>query len=429
MALINQLALAGGQQTVGFLNPSIYSIGKGTYQTYTNNFHDIITGNNTNSQSPSEFYAVPGYDLCTGWGTPAGTPLINALAHPDILQIFPTSGFNTAGGVGGPYTVNVQTLTLTNTGASTIGWTSSSPASWLNISPASGTILPGQNVTVTGSLTPAANSLALGFYNNTVVFTNQNDSAVFPRTFTVSVLAPPSIVTQPTNQSVLAQQSATFKVSANGGQPMTYQWFFNSAPITEGGNASGVKTSSLTITNASVTNAGSYFVVVGNAAQQVASSNASLAVNPYIFIYQQPLSESLPAGSTAFFTVAAFGEKPLSYQWRLNGTNISGATGSSLAITNVQSAQTGTYTVAITNAYDGVFTAPAVLTATSASQLTATFRHAFRCISTRAERLSGTELDQLLRQFGKSPRSGFIAERGRRRQFASTGDDQPILAV
>jgi subtilase family serine protease len=373
MALINQLALAGGQQTIGFLNPAIYSIGTGTYQTYTNQFHDIVTGNNTNSRSPSEFYAVPGYDLCTGWGTPAGTPLINALAHPDVLEIFPTSGFNTAGGVGGPYTVNVQTLTLTNTGASTISWTSSSPASWLNISPPSGMILPGQHIAVTGSLTPAANSLALGSYTNTIVFTNQNDSAVFPRTFTVSVLAPPSIVMQPTNQSVLAQQTAAFQVSATGGQPMTYQWFFKGAPITEGGNGSGVKTSSLTITNASVSNAGSYFVVVGNAAQQVTSSNASLTVNPYIFIYQQPLSESLPVGSTAFFTAAAFGEEPLSYQWKLNGTNISGATGSSLSITNVQSPQTGTYTVAITNAYDGVLSAPAVVTATSASQLTATF--------------------------------------------------------
>jgi hypothetical protein len=378
MALINQQALAGGQQTVGFPNPAIYSIGKGTYQAYTNKFHDIITGNNTNSRSPSGFYAALGYDLCTGWGTPAGTPLINALANPDVLQIFPTSGFNTAGGVGGPYTVNVQTLTLTNTGASSINWTSSVPAAWLSISPSSGTVLPGHSMAIDCSLTPAANSLALGsstntVYTNTVVFTNQNDSAIFPRTFTVSVLAPPSIVAQPTNQSVLAQQTAMFKVSAIGGQPMTYQWFFKGAPIIDGGNASGVNTSSLTITNASVTNAGSYFVVVGNAARQVTSSNVSLAVNPYIFIGQQPLSESLPVGSTAFFTVAAFGEKPLTYQWKLNGTNISGATVSSLVFSNVQSPQTGTYTVAISNAYDGVVSAPAVLAATSASQLTATF--------------------------------------------------------
>src|SRR6185369_8458883 len=37
-------------------------------------------GSNTNSTSPNGFFAVPGYDLCTGWGSPFGQALINALA-------------------------------------------------------------------------------------------------------------------------------------------------------------------------------------------------------------------------------------------------------------------------------------------------------------------------------------------------------------
>ncbi len=77
-ALVNQQAAAGGKGPVGFLNPAIYAIGKGSG--YAAAFHDITTGNNTSSSSPSQFYAVPGYDLCTGWGTPAGVNLINALA-------------------------------------------------------------------------------------------------------------------------------------------------------------------------------------------------------------------------------------------------------------------------------------------------------------------------------------------------------------
>ncbi len=56
--------------SVGFINPAIYAIGKST--NYTADFHDITTGNNTWPGSPTIFYAVTGYDLCTGWGTPTG---------------------------------------------------------------------------------------------------------------------------------------------------------------------------------------------------------------------------------------------------------------------------------------------------------------------------------------------------------------------
>jgi len=76
-ALINQQATNNSRPSVGFLNPALYAIANGT--SYTNCFHDITTGNNTWSGSPSLFYAVTNYDLCTGLGTPRGTNLINAL--------------------------------------------------------------------------------------------------------------------------------------------------------------------------------------------------------------------------------------------------------------------------------------------------------------------------------------------------------------
>ena len=77
-ALINQQAVANGQATVGFLNPALYAIGKSS--NYNNCFHDITTGNNTNASTTTKFFAVTGYDLCTGWGTPNGPNLIAALA-------------------------------------------------------------------------------------------------------------------------------------------------------------------------------------------------------------------------------------------------------------------------------------------------------------------------------------------------------------
>lgn len=77
MALVNQQAAAGGSPAVGFINPAIYAIGEGP--SYTADFHDIKTGNNTSPNSSNKFFAVPGYDLCTGWGTPNGSSLINDL--------------------------------------------------------------------------------------------------------------------------------------------------------------------------------------------------------------------------------------------------------------------------------------------------------------------------------------------------------------
>ena len=71
MALVNQQAVANGKPLLGFINPLIYPLGlsKG----YAAAFHDIIKGSNG-------FPAVKGYDLATGWGSPNGAGLINALA-------------------------------------------------------------------------------------------------------------------------------------------------------------------------------------------------------------------------------------------------------------------------------------------------------------------------------------------------------------
>jgi uncharacterized repeat protein (TIGR01451 family) len=79
-ALVNQQASVTRVPTVGFLNPALYNTGKGS--NYASCFHDITTGDNTWTNSPNLFFAVPGYDLCTGWGTPMGTNLINTLVAP-----------------------------------------------------------------------------------------------------------------------------------------------------------------------------------------------------------------------------------------------------------------------------------------------------------------------------------------------------------
>jgi uncharacterized repeat protein (TIGR01451 family) len=85
LALVNQQAAATGQPPVGFINPAIYALAQTT--NYANCFHDIRTGNNTNLNSPTLYYATNGYDLCTGLGTPTGRSLINALAPPPNARL------------------------------------------------------------------------------------------------------------------------------------------------------------------------------------------------------------------------------------------------------------------------------------------------------------------------------------------------------
>lgn len=74
IAMANQQLLAhGGTATLGFLNPAIYNIGVGTG--YDSDFHDIVSGSN------GGYNAVTGYDLVTGWGSPTGADLIDALTE------------------------------------------------------------------------------------------------------------------------------------------------------------------------------------------------------------------------------------------------------------------------------------------------------------------------------------------------------------
>ena len=49
------------------------------------------------------------------------------------------------------------------------------------------------------------------------------------------------------------------------------------------------------------------------------------------------------------FSVTAGGSPPLRYQWRWNGTNLAGASGTSLTLTNVGPFQAGNYDVVVTN--------------------------------------------------------------------------------
>ena len=79
LALVNQQSVANGRGTVGFINPALYNLG--ISKSYSGALHDITRGSNPPAVGGgSGFNAVPGYDLLSGWGSPAGVGLINQLA-------------------------------------------------------------------------------------------------------------------------------------------------------------------------------------------------------------------------------------------------------------------------------------------------------------------------------------------------------------
>ncbi|HYG35521.1 MAG TPA: immunoglobulin domain-containing protein, partial [Clostridia bacterium] len=80
-------------------------------------------------------------------------------------------------------------------------------------------------------------------------------------------------------------------------------------------------------------------------------------------IQAPPVSQTLPAATNVTFSVLTDGTPPLSYQWQHDGTNILGATETSLTLQDVQATDVGSYRVIVTNSY-GVTNVNATLTVT-----------------------------------------------------------------
>jgi len=97
--------------------------------------------------------------------------------------------------------------------------------------------------------------------------------------FTLRVLAPPTIVTPLTNQFLLEGNSLTLNAGASSAFPLSYAWYTNGVPVPGATNATFVVT-----TNATIANAGSYFVVVSN--QFGAVTNGPITVS----IFANPLT-------------------------------------------------------------------------------------------------------------------------------------------
>jgi sugar lactone lactonase YvrE len=198
---------------------------------------------------------------------------------------------------------------------------------------------PGATVTclpASGSVFPAG--------TNMVVCTLVYGTNTLTGTFTVTVLVPPCIISQPSIISVFAGSNTTISVGALGTAPMSYQWSFDDAAIANATN------STLTVSNVQSINQGYYLVTLANDVGTATSLPIVLRVLPSkAQIVSGPAPVSVPAGSQAVFNANVIGSAPLTMQWYKDAALLAGAVSSQLVIPNAQAADAGTYQLLVSN--------------------------------------------------------------------------------
>jgi Immunoglobulin domain len=196
-----------------------------------------------------------------------------------------------------------------------------------------------------------------------VVVSNASGSATSNMaTLTVTTVATaPAITVQPVNGTVIAGQAAGFSVTATGSPAPTYQWKKNGSSIL--GATSRIYTTPATVAGDS---GAAFDVVVGNSAGSVTSRSATLTVTsaasaPAITV--QPVNDTVTAGQAASFSVTATGSPAPTYQWKKNGSSISGATSHTYSTPATVAGDSGTaFDVVVSNSAGSVTSNIATLT-------------------------------------------------------------------
>jgi uncharacterized delta-60 repeat protein len=167
-------------------------------------------------------------------------------------------------------------------------------------------------------------------------------------------LVPCRIIFHPESRVIQAGSNVSFTVEALGPEPLVYQWTFNGASL------EGANTASLAITNVQLVHQGAYGVEVRNSFGAVTSHAAQLTVLVAPVAIQPPLTQTAVEGGSITLSVAVFGNPgPFWYLWRREAARLSETTldepASFLTIANLQTNQSGLYSVAVTNAAGTLF--------------------------------------------------------------------------
>jgi len=124
------------------------------------------------------------------------------------------------------------------------------------------------------------------------------------------------------------------------------------------------------LTNARASDSGTYFLTARNQFGGDISSNAVLTIlDAAPSFVLQPSNMLRFVHSNATMQALAAGSLPMSLQWRLNGADVPNATNSALILTNLQTTNSGTYTLFASNSFDVAISSNAVLTVTTTNDL------------------------------------------------------------
>jgi kumamolisin len=279
LALANEQAAANGD-TIGYINPIIYPAAlTSSYGTY---FHDITSG------SCGTYSGITGYDLCTGWGSPNTTGIINLLAGsatPSFtLSASPSSLSVTQGSSG------TSTITVTDAGGFTGSVTLAASGLPSGVTAAFGT----NPTTGTSVLTLTASSTATtGTSTVTITGTSGSLTATTTVALTVSATASPNFTISASPASVTVTQGAngtsTITITSTGGfnsattlsatgLPTGVTAAFSTNPVTPPANGSATSTLTLTA-SASATVGAATVTITGTSGSTTHSTTIALTVN------------------------------------------------------------------------------------------------------------------------------------------------------
>ncbi len=167
---------------------------------------------------------------------------------------------------------------------------------------------------------------------------------------------PPVITDQPSDRTIEPGTNLVLTLAAIGTAPLRYQWRFANTNILTATNAT------YSLSNAQPKHSGSYSATVINSGGIATATNFSVLVLQLPRITGQPTNQAVIAGTNVTISIQVSSSFPPTFQWRFNGTNLPGATGAMLSLTNVQASQAGAYSVVISNRAGVVTSGSATIT-------------------------------------------------------------------
>jgi hypothetical protein len=185
----------------------------------------------------------------------------------------------------------------------------------------------------TSSISVPTGSLTTGPHTVSVTVTGTCGSVTKNATLTVQA---GTTATTPADQTVCQGSTATFSTTAGGPGPFSYAW-------TVDGSAFGGNTSSISVPTAALSVGTHAIAVTVSGACGSVTRNATLTVQATTSA-TTPAAQTVCKGATATFSTTASGTGPFTYQWKLDGSNIAGATNSTVNI-NTSTLSGGSHTV------------------------------------------------------------------------------------